>query len=361
MTAVTADLAPRVDAALEFLRREQRPNGEFPTYKARDAALVQDAQFDSTPFATTYVLHALTFVERPRVAEMAAAALDFLEAEMEPGGVWRYWPSQHPQHAFIPPDLDDTCCVTDVLRRWGRPVPANEELILANRNRAGLFYTWVVPHLRRTRSARGRSRAYWDVARRHHPVNHLRANFWRLTEAKPWDVDCVVNANVLLQLGERPEVAPVVAHLARALAEGRAASCDKWHLNAAAFHYAVARAYARGVSSLECLREPLAAAAGSALASADGLADAEVALNACALLNLEAGGAAVEEAVGRLASGQHADGSWPGFALYWGGPKNRTFGWGSDALTTGLCVEALARLVAPPASGVPTGHSASRG
>jgi hypothetical protein len=339
------DLSARLDSALAFLSEQQQPNGEFPTFKARDAVLAQERQFDSTPFATTYVLHALSYVERPRVREMTEAALDFLEAEMESHGVWRYWTSQHPQHNFIPPDLDDTCCAAAALRRFGRWLPQNEELILANRNREGLFYTWLVPHL-----PRALCRAWWSVTLPQAPLSRQRLNFWRLTEASPWDVDCVVNANVLHYLGDRAEVRTVVHHLARALDRGQAGSCDKWHRNACAFYYAVSRAYAGGVAALESMRKPLINHAEAALTRIEELATAEVALAICALLNLGHRGAGLDTGVAHLAATQGPDGSWPGFALYWGGPKHY-YGWGSEALTTGLCAEALARFMpesAPP-------------
>jgi hypothetical protein len=331
-------LASRLDAALAFLATEQRPNGEFPTYKARDVALSEEPTFDATPFATAYVLHSLSYADDPAVNALTGPALDFLEAEMEPHGVWRYWTSTHPQHDVIPPDLDDTCCAAAVLRRFGRPAPDNDELLLANRDRRGLFYTWIVP-----RPAVTRSRGWWGVALRNAPLTHGRLNFWRLTEAWPWDVDGVVNANVLLLLGDRPEATPVVAHLATALEDGRAASCDKWHRNECAFLYAVSRAYASGVTALEAMREPLAAHAEKALEGE--LAPAEVALAACTLLNLGRCGDALDRAAERLAASQAETGAWPGFALYWGGPK-RVYGWGSEALTTGLAIEALARVSA---------------
>jgi len=176
----------------------------------------------------------------------------------------------------------------------------------------------------------------------------LRLNFWRLTEARPWDVDCVVNANVLLYLGDRAEIRPVVDYLARALEDGRAGCCDKWHLNECAFYYAVSRAYAGGVASLEPLREPLILRAEAALEGVEELAIAEVALAACTLLNLGHRGSALDSGVAHLAAMQGENGGWPAFALYWGGPK-RVYGWGSEALTTGLCTEALARFTADPA------------
>ncbi len=37
-----------------------------------------------------------------------------------------------------------------------------------------------------------------------------------------------------------------------------------------------------------------------------------------------------------------ADGSWPRAALYYSGPK-KLYGWGSEELITGFCLEALLR------------------
>jgi hypothetical protein len=329
-----------VDAALAFLAREQRPDGEFPTFRARDAAISREREYDSTPFGTAYVLHALSYVDRPLVPELASRALDFLAAEMEPYGVWRYWTSHHPRHAAIPPDLDDTCCASAALLRFGRPVAANQELILANRDPRGLFYTWLVP-----RRGRGRPRAYWSVTLRQLPISGPRLYFWTLTEASPSDIDCVVNANVLHYLGDRPEAGPVVEYLRRALEGGRAGACDKWHRNACAFYYAVSRAYASGARALAPLIEPLTVRIEAALARAAGLAPAEVALAVSALLNLGHRPADLEAAIGRLVAVQKDDGSWPAFALYWGGRAERNHCWGSEALTTSLCIEAVARSI----------------
>jgi hypothetical protein len=335
---VCDELFDRLQAALAFLRAAQLPTGEFPAYKAPPEELIHERTLDSTPFATTYILHALSYVEHPPVDELTAPALDFLEAAMEPHGVWRYWPAEHPRHGAIPPDLDDTCCASAVLLRFGRPALSNRALILANRDRRGLFYTWLVP-----RPARRLPREYWSVTLRQLPTSLPRVLFWTRTAASPSDVDCVVNANVLSYLGEFSEAQPVADFLSIAVHEGRAGSCDKYHRNACAFYYAVSRAYASGVKALEPLRAPLTARLDTTLSDAENLASAEVALAICAMLNLGHRPPNFNAAIERIVASQQADGSWPPFALYWGGPPERNHCWGSRALTTGLCVEAIAR------------------
>ena len=62
---------------------------------------------------------------------------------------------------------------------------------------------------------------------------------------------------MLLCLGSCPEAAPVAAYLREELEAGREATCDRWHLNACSFYYAVSRAYANGVTELEPLRETI--------------------------------------------------------------------------------------------------------
>jgi hypothetical protein len=329
-----------MDAAVAFLASAQQEHGEFATFRARDGAIAREREYDSAPLSTTYVLHSLSYVDHPRVHELAAPALDFLEAEMESHGVWRHWTSRHPLHDAMPPDLDDTCCASAALVRFGRQRPPNHGLIVANRDRRGLFYTWLVPRPARAR----RSRAYWSVTLRQLPITRQRLYFWGCTEASPSDVDCVVNANVLHYLGDRHEARPVVELLRQVLRDGRVGCWDKWHRNACTFYYAVSRAYANGVKSLESLREPLRVEIESKLANAEKLASAELALAMCALFNLGHRSANIDTALARITAMQQDDGAWPAFALYWGGPPSRCTGcWGSRALTTSLCIEAIAR------------------
>jgi hypothetical protein len=227
------------------------------------------------------------------------------------------------------------------LKDAGVPPLPIESVILGNRNRDGLFHTWLVPRLPITGDA-----SYWRVVLPKLPWSFTRHPFWRLTEAEPNDVDGVVNANVLLCLGERDETRPIVRYLLQILADSREATCDKWHLNRFNVYYMISRAYFMGAPSLTDARRPIveriAGAAGEDGAVGNAL---ETALAACALLNFEERSTTLDRAVDWLVAAQAADGGWPRLPLYYGGPK-RVYGWGSEELTTAVAVEALARYVA---------------
>jgi hypothetical protein len=328
-----------VERATGFLQSRQLPSGELPSYRSTDATLATGREFDSSPFPTALIAYSLGFVDSAASREIRKRAAAFLLAEMEGPGMWRYWTRAHPYHSVIPADLDDVACASYVLRREGVPFPDNERLILANRDAAGCFHTWFAPRRRAPLSPAWWRVALWQWA------NPLKAyHFWKLNECAPDDVDGIVNANVLLYLGERPEARPVARYLAAVLAEGREDRCDKWHLNRFTFYYTVARAWREGVTSLaplrdECIRRIVAH---SRPEGAIGDTELDTALAACALLAWGAAPPELEGAIAYLLRRQGGNGEWAATAMYYGGPK-KYYGWGSEELTTGFCVEALGR------------------
>jgi hypothetical protein len=326
-----------IERGLEFLAQKQLPNGEFATYISTDHTLETNARFDSSPFVTALVAYSLALADTPVATRVIDRAITFLVAEMEPPGLWRYWTRQNPSHAIIPPDLDDTACVSLVLRQYGRTVPANRDIFLANRSPAGLFYTWVTPRWRMPAHL-----PFWRVTvpQLLHP--RRAAAFWK-TEADRGDVDGVVNANVLLYLGYSPQTQPVVEYLIDIVRRHSEDSCDKWYVGPFAFYYALGRNFASGIGDLGHVRsmavERLQTAAGESGAIGDSALSTALSINA--LLLWDAAGPTVDRAVQFLLSEQHADGGWQKAVLY-SGPK-RYFGWGSEELTTGFSVEALLR------------------
>jgi hypothetical protein len=239
---------------------------------------------------------------------------------MQPRGLWKHWPRSHPHHRELPPDLDDTSCASAALMQAGRTFPDNRELLLANRNAQGLFYTWKL-----------------TAAQFRHPLALWL--FFRRTSAKPFDVDAVVNANALHYLGAIPEV---IEYLLRVLREHRESVCDKWHDNPFVVWYFFSRAlHPVAPEAGEIIEKKLAAAT-----PANAL---ERALAACSLLYWNR--AADVDALLEL---QLESGAWPAAPLYHGGRTRRRDGsfaevhpdtprWGSEELTTAFCIEALAR------------------
>ena len=333
-------LGGAIDRALDYLGRGQLPSGQFRIERTVRATAESPPTVtpDDAPFATSHIVHSLSFASPGAVCDMIARAVDYLRREQVGPGVWRHWNKANPRHRFVPPDLDDTACISYVLERHGRGAPDNKRLLLVNRNRQGLFYTWIIPRPVLT----GNMQYWWLVLR---DLNLGRALlFWRRTPARRGDIDGVVNANVLLYLGERPETGAVVDYLLRVVREAREERCDMWYVDRYAFHYALSRAYAGGVARLGQVREA-ARARLVETAHADGRIgghELHTALAVCALSTFGETSGLLDDAVAYLLRVQEADGGWASQPFYYGSPL-ALYSWGSRELTTAFCVEALER------------------
>lgn len=301
-----------VDRALEFLRRRQGADGEFVAQLWRVGRDPATSVRDRSVFITACVLYALRHV--PAGQDMAGAAVGFLIREMRAPGVWSYWTAASGKR--IDPDLDDTALISFLLKRHHPHIAlgSNVEAILAARDDAGLFRTWIRPGCR------------------------------------PNDVDAVVNANVVLHLGERPETAAACAFLRECV---RAGAGSYWYyVDDSALHYAVSRAAFHGVGALRDVQAVLVARA-LERQQTDGSFGDELctAWTISTLVNAEAdGGDAVARAVAWLLARQRAHGGWRCVPAFTGPepPGPRLFLWGSEELTTAACVEALARVATRP-------------
>ncbi|WP_345237169.1 hypothetical protein [Hymenobacter saemangeumensis] len=329
-------------AGLAYLRQHQYPNGEFCCYYAPDDPMQEWCQPDSALFPTALVAGCMLSLQALPVAnDMLTSATNFLQYQMLHGGLWTHYGRAHAWHRLCPPDVDDTSCVSAIMRARGIdcPHPSNVPLLLTNRNREGLFFTWFLLRLRWNAN-----RTYWRVVLPEllRPVQSFV--YWREVEAHRNDVDAGVNANVLFYLGDRPETQPVIAWLLRIIAENREAECDRWYRDPFFIYYFFTRCYHAGIQKLEPLRAPIIARI-LAQAQPDGRLGttlADTAWAVCSLLNLGSYPIELEKAVQYLLRHQNNSGEWPRWRLYYGGPK-KAIGWGSEELTTGFCLEALAR------------------
>jgi hypothetical protein len=329
---MSLDVQPAIGRAVAFLKQAQLASGEIPALISTDPEMLEGCTLDPCIFPTALAAHALGFA--PEAAAIQGRALDFLEAQIGPNGLWKHWPQSHPQAASLPADADDTSCATAVLAAAGRPVPDNRPLLLANRDRSGRFFTWFVPRLS------------LPLLRATSPMLFRLPSlvlFFRLTSAKPGDVDAAVNANSLYRLGAFEGRDEVEAWLLDTLGDGAEAQCDKWYENPFVVRYF----FARAIGGLAEARTLLVART-----RAD--SPATMLDHALAAATLAACSADPRPHVEALLAGQAEDGSWPRAAIYHGGRKRLRSGgfepphpdtprWGSEAMTTSIAVEALAR------------------
>jgi hypothetical protein len=318
--------------ATAFLESVQRPSGELPVFVSLDPEMRRPCTIDPSIFPTAIAAHALSFA--PEASAVAGKALDFLAAEMQAHGLWKHWPRAHPHAATLPADADDTSCASAALLAAGRPVPDNSALLLGNRDSQGRFFTWFLPRPRRRLL-----KATWPLLLR----LPMLAMFFRRTSARPGDVDAVVNANIVFRLGDFPGREKVIGWLLDILRQGSERSCDKWYENPFVVRYFFSRVLSDRADGRALLVARTAAETPATMLD-----------HALAAVTLSACGADAAPHLRALIDGQSEDGSWPRAAFYHGGrarlpgggfapPHPDTPHWGSEALTTAIAMEALAR------------------
>lgn len=323
--------------AINFLEQNQLDDGEFQTefdqrHETPDHQILEELVFDSSPFVTSLVLYSLNFLRHEnKVQSLIKRGVSFLLQEMELGGLWRYWSSKNEKHTMIPPDLDDICCVSYVLRMNNVAFPKNIGIILENKNQQGLFYTWLFPN-----SLRKLSLWLLTTGKAFSSSNEL----WKLTDKN--DICCVVNANTLLYLGETKQTKKVIEHLIDIVLQGTEDTNTSFYNHKLSFYYMLSRAYFSGVHSLGVLKIPVINQVLN-LQKADGSFGDELltTLAVCTLLNFNYSTPSLDKAIEFLLKTQQPDGSWRRIPMYGGQLDKSTFG--SAELTTSFCVETLAR------------------
>ena len=327
-----------IKRGLTFLRQRQFPSGEFSTLTWFGDDIENNSRYDGSLFATTFILYSLAFIADADVAEMRNKGLDFLERETLPSGLWRFWTKQSPNVKKmpygIPPDIDDTCCVSFLLRKY-RTAPDNLTLLLSARNRQGRFYTWMLPRLSQLRVSPGFClKGIGEI-----PVQSL---MWAKTEAAPNDVDCCVNANVLFYLGRRPETEAAAHFVEESVRIGQGTVADKWYDGIPCF-YLLSRAHFVDSSVLRTVKNQIIRALEKRLTDigAD-ITPLEAALSVCTFLNFGYDAPVTGRLIQLLVETQQSEGEWPAGPFHYGGPSHiRSYG--SAELTTAICLEALSR------------------
>ena len=342
MHELLTSMSTGITRGLSYLKQHQFPNGEFCSYIAADAPMKRWCIPDTAVFPSILIANSLLFLsDYPEVEEILKKTAQFLEYQMQRGGVWHHFTNRHPLRKIAPLDVDDTVCASSFFRerKMNIPAPTNIPLLLANTNKHGLFYSWII-----LRPRPNRNLTYWRLVLPEllRPVQSFL--FWRKMECERSDVDAVVNANVLYYLGDTEQTQPVIHYLLKIIAENKEEDCDKWYRNIFSVYYFLSRNYYKDIHKLEPARQPVIERILSR-AKPDGRIGENVldtALAVCALLNWKHKAPEMEKAVRFILNAQANSGEWERWLLYYGGPKLLQ-GWGSEEMTTGYCLEALAR------------------
>ena len=300
-------MAKSVQRGVAFLEGAVGADGAWPGRRYRNLQLTGPSVEEQPPFIAA--LGVLALAEAPGADRLRATGRTWLAGRMEYPGVWRYWRT-------LPPDCDDTavCSLAVGPHPWIL-FGGNVERMLALRDEAGRFPTWMVP--RRNTSSWFRN-----------------------------DYDAVVNANVLAYVGDHPDTRGAQRWV-EGLIEQETVGAE-----AALVHYADPMDLYAAAARASALARPVLARISPALVSrieerlagaADVLRTAQ-GLTALALLDA---GEDLQQAAGateRLVDAQRADGGW-GECLAWKDERTPGFpvGFASEALTAASCIEALVR------------------
>ena len=337
LTNSRSDLEQAIAQGIDFLSARQLPSGTFEIFCSPHMLLKENCKPDYSTFQTAQTAYCISYIKSAPAQQVIDKAIRFLLSEMQEDGVWRYSCSPNPD--YLPPDVDDTACISDLFRKYGISFPDNTGVLLGNRVSDGLFYTWILPRVNWNGN-----RSYWRVALRQFLKLRQLVWFFRVTECRPNDRDPVVNANVLYYLGERPETGPIVRKLFQVLEDGTEETCDKYYGSRFNFYYFLSRNHAAGIRGLDPAGDTVVTRIKS-YAHPDGTIGDHILHTAqavCALMDWQDRSDVLDEAIRAILRARQSSGGWRICPFYYSG-QSKKLAWGSAELTTGFCLEALSR------------------
>jgi hypothetical protein len=338
MVTIESAIDAAVSKGVSYLKQHQFPNGEFCCYIGHEDSM-KDTVPDANNFPTSLICYSLLkLAYLPEVTQILQLSASFLQFQSMRAGVWNNFTMAHKYFKICPADVDNTACASIFLRAFKREYVANEEILLCNRAKSGLFYTWYT-----FRPNTVWNKDYWILLLREFRFPLSTYLFWTKNEPEKNDIDGAVNANVLFYLGEKESTAPIINYMINIIADQKENDCDKWYRNPFTIYYFFSRAFHSGIPSLEPVKNPIiqriidnANENGSL-----GKSVLDTALGIISLIKLDYQGRILKDAVQYLLTSQQQYGEWPRWGLYYGGPKQDQC-YGSEEITTGFCLEALA-------------------
>ncbi|MCH5597641.1 hypothetical protein [Niabella ginsengisoli] len=342
MVSAKCDLLEKIDTSINkginYLYHHQFPNGEFVCYIAPDEAMQEWCVPDSVTCITAIIGSCLLpFQNRPEVEHMLTKATGFLTYQMMRGGVWQYFTRWHHLYKYLPPDTDDTALISAFLKARKVTFPDNTPMLLMNRAKNGLFYTWFTLHGNFLKY----SRTYWRLIARElkSPIKTLL--YWTQRDHRRNDIDLIVNSNITCYLGYNKITQPVVKYIIDIIKQNQELESEKWYINRLVYYYFLSRLFKLNIPDLNETRDILQDRIFEEISKRKTFheCDVEIGLAISALLNIGSTSEKIGQYAERLVELQAHTGEWRRHELA-SGPA-RILVWGSEEATTGLCIEAL--------------------
>lgn len=176
----------------------------------------------------------------------------FIQANRLPGSLWKNNRCQDGKTRSIPVDIQSTAMALSFLRERGESLKIPRGALLSNRDRRGLFHTFLM--LRKgANPSLGYWRAVWSLAC-HRTVMSL---FGKAPCIRRDDVSVPMNAYILQLLGECPATDPIVDALKRMISEGSEGDRYGWYRDAFTVYRHISTAYRMGAGGLQDLRDTI--------------------------------------------------------------------------------------------------------
>jgi len=298
-----------IDKGLNFLYQNQLDYGEFKTY-ACDEKDMLNCELDSSPFVTTFVLYSIKDINTDKKKVASEKGLKFLLQEQNANGAWNVYTSKNPKHR-PPDDSDDTSVASAILTIYGLKYKENLHLFEKYKNDSGIVNLWF-------------------------------------SESKEFtEYDCEVNSNVLFYFSLKSIHDSKICNFINDTIETGNFDCciycasDTGKKNTFPLFYIVSRAYKNGATCLEGSKKRVVDIILSKQNSDGSFGNPlKTAFAINTLFNYGYGCDKLVEAIDYLLKSQHENGMWDRYPFY---IDRKPHFYGSEELTTAICVEALYR------------------
>lgn len=293
-----------IEKAVRYLENQQETSGDFPSKVCNTLKKERcNIHLDST-FSTTFVVYSLDLSpENETAKKLSKKGTDFIINQKSDDDLWRFWGDK------IDYDLDAISCAAYLLDSKGHTLK-NRETLYNNRDSTGVFKTWI-------------------------------------RDKEKNDLEGVVNANVLLYLGENERTIPACEWILSAIKNGTENDILFYYPESPILFYTLSRAYK--AHNFNCIKKELPLLRSKIKKVLPIYGNKKDYLNVAfllnALLNFEGRPQEVLGYTSFFIENQNSDGSWNESLFFVGvePPAQPSSYFYSDAVTTALVFEFLGK------------------